>query len=86
MKATPTAVLVCATVIFCATLTGVVILSLARADFTEFRAIINTVLNVAGAVTGLGSLLYAGSAARSAGEVREQLRPGEPPDVPGTGR
>lgn len=83
MKPTPTPVLICATIIFCVTITGVVILSLAHSDFTEFRAIVNTVLNVAGAVSGLGSLLYAGSAARSAGEAKALLQPTEPPQDPG---
>lgn len=81
MKPTPTPVLICATVIFCFTITGVVVLSLAHADFTEFRTIVNTILNVAGAVSGLGSLLYAGSAARTSADVKQQLQ-----DSSGAGR
>lgn len=84
MRPTPTPVLICATIIFCFTISGVVVLSLAHADFTEFRTIVNTILNVAGAVSGLGSLLYAGSAAHSAAATKELLQPPQDPGgIPG---
>lgn len=66
-------VLVCATVIACVTIVGAVVLSVTGSDFAEFRATLNTILNVVSTAFGLGGFLYAGSAARSVEEVRGQL-------------
>jgi hypothetical protein len=82
----PTSVLVCATVMFTVLITAVVVLSLAQADFTEFRATLNTLLNIVGAASGLSGLMYAGSASRASRDVQEKMTQITDlmPDPPGT--
>lgn len=82
----PTAVLVCATVMFCVTLTGVVVLTLAHADFAEFRTTLNTILNIVTAASGISGMVLAGAASHTANQVRDQMTTPETPPPTGPPR
>ena len=65
--------LICATVLASLAIVGSVVLGIVGGDFGGFERTVNTLLNAVSAVGGLGGLLYAGAAARSAEAVREKL-------------
>lgn len=79
----PTAVVVCATVMFCVTLTAVVVLTLAHADFGEFRSTLSTILNIVTAASGISGMVLAGAASHTATQVREQMSTPETPPPTG---
>lgn len=73
MRNTPGWVIaVCATIGFVTVIGAFVFLAATGADATDFRAFLNTVLNVASVVLGGGAFLAAGSAAKSAANAETQ--------------
>lgn len=74
MRAVPTPVLVCATVVTCTTIIGIVVLTILGADVATFRMYVNVVANLVGVVFGLGGYLSATQAAHSVSDLSERLK------------
>lgn len=73
MKNAPNPVIiVCATVAFVTVIGAFVIFGITGSDATEFRSFLNVLMNAATLILSGGSMLVAGSAARSASKAEEQ--------------
>lgn len=67
---TPNGVLlICGTVLFCILIGSFTLLAWGGKDATELRALINTILNIAGVIFGGGAFLYSGMAAKRSDEA-----------------
>lgn len=73
LQKAPNIVVVCATIIVCVALGGVVILIALGRNTNNLTAVIDTLLQGAGVLVGSGAFLYAGAAARSSSNAEGQL-------------
>lgn len=69
----PTTVIICGTVLAALAMASVVLLTLAGQDSEIIFRLINIGINALGLLAGVGGLLYAGSAAKSAKTAESRL-------------
>jgi zinc transporter ZupT len=72
VKNAPNSLIWAVTLSFLGVLGAFVYLSSTGSDTTDLRTFLNTALNIAAALFSGGALVVAGSAARSAGQVKDQ--------------
>ena len=62
----------CVTIVFVTVVTAFVVLAVTKSDATEFRAFLNTLLNIVSVIFAGGAFVTAGAAAKSAQKAEEQ--------------
>ena len=75
-KAPNGVVVVCICIAFITVVGAFVALGIAGRNTDDLARFVNTILNAAGAVSGIGALLYAGAAASSSANTEEKIQNG----------